>query len=695
MPITNIKLRYALGLSLNLVSINAHAFSWSSAGDDGNPNTQGNGAYAKPKLLSTAKLTSPTFGQYALTAVKDSFLQNGLFAIPGLFVTNLALGLLNEWIFAKEDPNKPLLDKLETMDKKLDTLIKDVQTSLQVTAQTQETLLKLYSTVTGYQFANNLARVNEALKDILIKNGNFKAVQAFGDLRPNQLDELYTYATKHKSLLILRNLDAKNASAIANDKTMNVRSSVSGKDTNVLYQQFSVNFLQDSSGSIMKELAKAKPDLITALNSGITKNSDLMTAINTYNADIIDARIQIAKGLQLLFNMQLTQLAYYYAVGADISLNLANMPAKNQGLTGFKQAAALLDQEYQQQFNLLDAKLKQNMQIVDNADLYRIVNNYIFNPAQPLLGSSFAQNIDLNQSNTKQCVLTNLIFNAVGGGAGSEVAIADLRAECYQGNQKWLKLNITIPFTLVGAKINHYAYQEINYQAIFGRIILNASSHDKGLAKQLSSTDIKAFADASSIKTGGLGGDMQSMRTTGIVKPLRQGFANMIDYNWGPVEIRLEDNALSNSAILPIAYTDDVHEAYLRRADDLNQQNTITYGPERALDNPTNTDGKMAKDFYYLANFRNHWFALKTQFGFYANTAGPRQIYGLGCLGNECERFNNTSLRWRDGTQVNLSETSPAGTAPYYISASDFDSLFAQDPYLYLGKNKITGIAAN
>lgn len=647
--------------ALILVASSLNACWVQGAGDDGDKSTQGNGAYTPPTKNSNNATTTAgqtKIGKYASEAILDSFFSGGFFAVPGSMFVSFTVDALKNAIFKEQDPNKPILDKLDTIDKKIDRINTNIDTLLNLGAQNQATVATLFNTLTGNQFTNLLSKITTATNPINSKYKLFFKLAPNGNLTADsQRTALFQYAATNKNTEVINNMGSV-------DK---------------LLTDFETNFFATHTGSIIGSFQPTKAQLKERLkiNAG---NKDVMTDIKIYNSEIISTRVRIYEHLQMLYNMQLVQLAYYYN-GANIQVSLLNKPAQNTGQVGFETAANLLDAEYKALFARLTTSLNQGIIVFDNKDTYDAINNFVFQATQPLLGSSFANNINTSiKSNPVSCMVSNLTFRKIAGDAAYHTGIADLKTRCFIGNGQTEEQNISFPYAKRGI-ISSYAYSKIQYTnfQLLGETnaIANPLTPDEvkqlgeansGLSKstvvdrQIVSNHVSLFSKGQKMGDGIMGLNVSVRFIGGVVRliPPSSGILK----NVGPSQLFL----------LPSSWRENNMAAHLPPMKDRgrlillnNYYDEIGYSATNWLDNYTDGSLKGVTSDYYLANYRNHWFTIKVSAGFEdaARMTVPDDVVGIGCLEAAplCQRIDTYGLKWQDGSQISLTtKVGAAGT---------------------------------
>lgn len=623
------------------------------AGDDGNKSTQGNGAYnATPAKVesnvSVATMSQTGIAKYASEAILDSFFSGGFFAVPGSMFVSFTVDALKNAIFKEQDPNKPILDKLETIDKKIDRINANIDTLLNLSAHNKDAVAILFNTLTSNQFTNMLGKITTVINPIASKYKLFFKLAPNGNLTADsQRTALFQYAATHSTVEAVNNMSSV-------DK---------------LLADFETNFFATHKGSIIGDFQPTKAQLKARLkmNAG---SKDVMEDIKLYNLEIISTRVRIYEHLQMLYNMQLVQLAYYYN-GANIQVSLLNKPAQNTGQVGFEAAANLLDTEYKALFARLTTTLNQGLVVFDNKDTYDAINNSVFQSTQPLLGTSFANNINTSvKSNPVSCMVSNLTFRQIAGDAAYSVGLADLKARCFIGHGNIEEHSISFPYSKKGA-ISSYAYGKIQYNNF------QLLGETNGLAHPLTPDEVKMFGEANSglSKSTVVDRQIKSNHVALFSKGGKMGDGIMglnvsVRFQGGDIKLIppasgiLKNVGPSQLFLLPSAWRENNTAAHLPYKDRgqlkllNNYYSEIRYGATAWLDNYTDGSLKGVTSGYYLANYRNHWFTIKVSSGFEdaARMTVPDDVIGIGCVEPSplCQRLDTYGLRWQDGSQISL-----------------------------------------
>lgn len=671
----------------------------SSVGDDANPNTNGNGAYVNQEstmVLSAGKNSSQSA---KVAPLITTLLTMGVKEAAKAMGTSFGKGILSKIM---GDPNQKLYERFDKIDTQLAEINKNVQLQLEISSDTLKMLQQLYLDFMKTSFDDKLYNVNQELQAINSKNSTFAANSAYGQFDSNDLDQIYKNAELHKNdYITLNTIGAINASKLSGGSGL----SVDPKSTLILYNEFINEFVVgvNNSGNVLNLLKDNKTNFLNLLgNVGIEDNKNMLLYINDYNNKVINIRLQLILGLQKLYNMQLTQLAYYYAAKADLDVKFTSsdpsnpFPAQKSGLTGFKQAAQLLSDSYMNDFNRLNNSFKEYLPLISITDVYNQINTKWFNSQQQLLVSDTFQNPIDEQStlpaNFRQCEVNGLSFQPIE--PSGKYVLANLAINCYLGNNQWKATKVVFPVVKEGTKIARYAYSSISAKAD------NKLSIDSGetLKLQLTSDDIKAFAEQTSSSANIKGGSVKDMVDR------HQTFTDNEDYDywtkkakdkkdvvlfsttlvevglfsddisWAAGDFELKDNGVATTRILPITYYDGNkgdNPVHFRRARELRFYSPVT--GQNVYNIRFSKEGKV-KDgrkrnapetyFYNLASYKNHWFAIKMIMGYDGMAAV--QALGIGCIDSSCSRVSNTTLSWTSGATVKL-------TPPNVVSGQNID----------------------
>lgn len=658
------------------------------AGDDGNPTTNGNGAYR----VQESGMVLKSGGQKSVQAagILVTLLTAGAKQIASSAGSSLGKGILKTFL---GDPNQKIYDRFDQVDKKLTVIDNNVKEQLKLSDTTLGLLSSFILDQSEEWLNNKLTAIHNGLKPIGERDNKFEIGKIYGDMDSTELDKIYNYAQAHKDYRTLVEAGVVNANLIdPNGAKQHVRLGTPSPSTSVLYSNFQDEFIKnvDKNGNAVYSFKGTKAKLLAKLTElGLLNDQDMMGYINAYNYKIMDIKLQMLVSLQKLYNMQLVQLAYYYGVKANLDFEFTSsdpanpVPAQKDGLAGFKKAAQMLSNTYEANLDSLNKIFETHLPFITVADVVQQINYDWFDFQQPLLyNKTFLRSIDESAPlpiSARQCEVSSLTFNSIGDSI-KKYGLVNLGINCYLGNGTWKSASVVFPAVKDGAKIVRYAYHTI-YATSSQKLSIGSSAT---AAKQLTPDDIKAFAEQTSskdsIKDGNISDvvepsndpslllwvkkpkDKKDVVLFSTTKTYAGAFTS--DITWAAGDIELKDNRNQITRILPVAYYDGNkgdNPPHLRRAqtDRTSSMNgEITYNirfskEEKIKDGrPRGTDPMTY--FYNLASYRNHWFAIKMSMGY--DGRSPLQTLGIGCINpdSSCSRVSNTTLRWDSGAQVKL-----------------------------------------
>ena len=679
------------------------------AGDDGNPTTNGNGAYQAQESGMVLK-SNPQKSTQAVTLVV-SLLQMGVKAAASSLGTSVGKGILAKFM---GDPNQKMYDRFDKVDTKLAEIDGNIKEQLKLSNDTLSLLSSLILDTNQQSLNSKLTAIHTGLKPIGDRNTKFEAGKIYGDLNSNDLDKIYSYVQTHKDYQILVDAGIVNANLIDPEGAKNNQGLTFDTDsTKDLYNKFQDEFIKNvnSAGNSVNSFKDTKANLLAKLTElGLLDGKNMMAYINEYNYNIMDIRLQMVAALQKLYNMQLVQLAYYYGVNGNLDFQFTSsdptnpMPAQSQGLAGFKKASQMLFNTYEADLNNLNKVFETYMPFITGTNVVVQINYDWFDSQQKLLSDkTFLHPVDENAPlplSDRQCEVSSLTFNSIGD-ITKKYGLVNLGINCYLGNGTWKATNVVFPAVKDGVKIARYPYNAISANSSQKLIIYSPAASVKQLtsAKQLTPDDIKAFAEETSSKDSIKDGSVKDMvdRKTNFTdnedydywkKKAKDkkdvvlfsttlvhvgGFTD--DISWAAGDFELKDNGVATTRILPITYYDGNkgdNPAHLRRAQELQFYSPVTgqnvYNIRFSKEVKVKDGRKRSapETYYYnLASYKNHWFAIKMIMGYDGMAAV--QALGIGCIDSSCSRVSNTTLSWLDGaTKVKI-------TPPNVVSGQNID----------------------
>lgn len=654
-----------------------------SIGDDGNVATTGNGGYPVQESGMVLKSSGQKSVQAVTLAV--SLLQMGVKAAASSLGTSVGKGVLARFL---GDPNQKLYDRFDQVDAKLAEINANLKEQLKLSTQTLATLNKFYLEFANKSLEDKLSDINEKLELISTRNSLFKGKNVYGTLDNTELDQIYSNVQTHKDYPTLITIGVTNADKLdSKGAEQNKALNLDPVSTENLYVTFQNTFINDvsKSGNVINAFQGDKAAFLSRLATvGLLDNQDMMTYVNGYNYNVMNIRLQLLTSLQKLYNMQLVQLAYYYGAKANLDVKFTSsdpanpMPAQNQGLTGFKKAAQMLFNTYEADLSNLNKVSETYLPFITEKDVAVQINRDWFDSQQPLLDDkTFLNNIDESASlpiSVRQCEVTGLTFNPIGDSL-NKYGLVNLGINCYLGNGTWKPTNVVFPTVKDGTKIARYAYGAISATSS-QKLSIDSSLT---LKKQLTSNDVKVFAEQTSskdsIKDGNINGLVDGIGASPrwvknptdkkdmvLFSPAGYGSGG---FDWVAGDFELKDNRNQTTRILEVEYYDGNkgdNPAHLRRSQayktySINSEMiyNVRFGKEVAVkDGRYNGRHENPVTFFYnLASYRNHWFAIKMSMGYDSNKRAV-QALGVGCIDSVCHRVSSTTLKWDSGAEVKL-----------------------------------------
>lgn len=452
---------------------------------------------------------------------------------PLKFISNFAIDGIITAIFGEQKDQT--LETLEQMNKKLDKIYTNLETAIGISETTATTLSQFYASNMMNDWANGLSKIDNLANEVTSKYSNLATQRVFGSsITSGQLEKLYTYAQQQgKSKDTLLALDAM----------INYRTSKVGTSSD-LFNAFSTNFKSSGgSGEIMVKLNKGKQNYLNALVN-IAAHPDFMAKIHDFNGQILLYQSKIFGSYQKLYNIQLAQLAYRYASGANIQLsNLDLHDVKATGFEGFKQAVLVLNETYNRLFAQLTSEIKTNFSPINDAELYSFVN-VVFNSERPLLArNTFVLN---NQGTIHpgSCIINNFTFNEVNRSSGNNAGVATLGARCivkYDSQRHeatYINASIDIPYVMSGGVIKRYAVSGVYFDQQSQQ--LKTADQTGNTATDLNSDDVNKLCNTSNDIGRGWNVNKVADNVWGKISRYYQGF---------------EINTDANVYIYPVKYT--------------------------------------------------------------------------------------------------------------------------------------------
>lgn len=652
-----------------------------NAGDDNDPSRLGNNAMQANNTVATAK-SFPTDAKTASNYVVKGII-GAAFDMPLGFkklAVNTGIDFLMFLIFGPAtDPNKPILDKLDSMDKKLDDIIGKVDVALAIGSISKQTLDSFYKAQMTANVQNTLAEIVNDNNAVKAKYLQYKDQKIFGDFTATQPEELFNYAKNNCHYSALMAIDAMNAKEIATDKasTSQLKSINSSMNTYELYSNYKTKYKDSqNAGSIFNRLLARKKDYIKSLNS-ISSNGDLMDFVSYYNQQILINQAELFTAYQEMYNMQLAQLTYKYACGADIRMDNINLrDIKATGVEGFLQAKIELNKTYDKQFEEMLTATKSGLSVIDNQDLYEIINNNIFKSERPFLSEdSFA----IKNNKINQCSVTSLKFIPVSTGNNQDgTGLAKLAANCITSdNDKQttaVKVYQEVPYYQAANSIQRYAMSGIYFDK--EKLSLQVKDKDSTANTIFSKDDVGNMCAAKDFSNRDDLGNTVDMANTSTY---RSGGSAYLYWFGSNIDLDSDLYLLSNMYTPELKHDDQSDYWWNYRDFPRPKDFFLQSGYKGKISYPTSqtysfgqsgneTDNIFARWNWYIANYDEKTFCIKTGFvytnekislpgertGWAIDTLKSRAVLGIGCLDSNCKRASPSQLQWGDGTIVKL-----------------------------------------
>lgn len=444
----------------------------SNAGDDNDPTRAGNNSYvttAAPNTVTTKQLTAAgngSFTNYAVTGLAETFLSNGIFAIPGGLFTNW----LSDWLFG--DSMDPILDKLDQIQESLTKIDEKLTTNLALSQATVEKLQEFMKKYENDQIRLSFKELEETHRETQNKYDGFKTQGVFApNITAKDLDKIYNLAKGNcNSRGIYEAIDAKSSNS-----TRKLQSGGAGDfEVDDIYTNFKNTYITVDPAAVGSfwSLFKLRRDryLKDAFASVLVGGKeDKMDYVNFYNSQAASYAAKLFNTYQTMYNMQLAQLSYSYACDANIEMENLNVNHTIKGLDGFKTAVNVLNKTYNANFTELQQHVAKYMGAVDNNELRDLINNELFakthfNNSRLLQPETFV----VNPTNTGECQINSFTTSSPNG--SNEIGLADIQARCIvdskkNGNKLQVRtsnIHQQIPFIREGVKITKSGLYGIN-----------------------------------------------------------------------------------------------------------------------------------------------------------------------------------------------------------------------------------------
>lgn len=682
----------AVGLSACNSGSGAHA-------DNGFDSTSvSNNPSLSTSSLKAAPAAGPTNNGFINWIWQNSSMNFGMMfaGFPGTW----AATLLQNLIFGVQEDVS--IKYMKEISEKLDTILTNLELSMNISAITLDTISEFYKAYTGNALTDSFTSVQTSINDVQAKYSEFTKADVFGSdsTSVTDLSSLYTYAGQHCN-------DVAIIDAI--DVTSSTTGTDSQYDVDTMFTTFTTTYSAESTtlgeASAYKKVATAKVNYKNAMVSTFPKSMDFMSYINRYNYTVKYYGMNLVASYQKLYNMQLAQLAYHYACNASIEFsNLGNI--SGSGESGFEQSVTKLDTEYAAKFTNLNNNVNNYFSSISNTEIYTMINTQMFSSSKPLLNST---TFDNNVADAGVCTVSKLKFNQSYTNSGSSNGIIDLNAICVKsktGSESDAQyesstIMLEIPYhSADGKTLDRYGQYNIKYESTTNDFTNDLSTD------ALDSSDVEhiAYERASEFAPDAYWKNKESMN---ILAPswMWRGSSYM---EYQPFAIKAGSNVkfytdkyLDNQIVTDWeTVTGDTYSSYMPSYDTgnghLGVSDTViqrsryediqrgTWG--QYCDDPRNINEKhytrgecktFGYEYYFLGDYHGKTFIIKIvtqksahgdgQVGYllskdemYQANSSSIQAVGVFCSTTSCSRKddgsgdndNKTTLTWTDGTQL-------------------------------------------
>lgn len=690
----------------------AAAFGLSACGSGSSGAVQSGGTTPVKTVSSSNKLLAGSSLQAAPKPgpTKNAFVNwilksnEGAFGMAfAAFPATWAAGVLQNLIFGVQEDVS--IKYMKEISEKLDQILTKLETSMNISAITLDTISEFYKAYTGNALTDSFTLVQSSISDVQAKYSEFTTANVFGSdsSSATDLSSLYAYAGQHCN-------DVAIIDAI--DVTSSTTGTDSQYDVDTMFTTFTTTYSAESTtlgdASAYKKVATAKTNYKNAMVSTFPKSMDFMSYINRYNYTVKYYATHLVGSYQELYNMQLAQLAYHYACNASIEFsNLGNI--SGSGESGFEQSVTTLDTAYASKFTNLNNNVNTYFSSISNTELFTMINTQMFSSSKPLLNST---TFNSNSADAGVCTISKLKFDQSYTNGGTSNGIIDLNAICVKsktGSESETKYESTtimleIPYhSADGKTLDRYGQYNIKYESATNDFTNDLSTD------ALDSSDVEhiAFERKSEFAPGYYWANKESMNilaASWVQFDQYQGYKDTNRY-WERFNITSNTNDLK-------FYTDKYLNAFsVNGADDNNwwyetssydsfipsmgdshlgvsdtniqrtkYDNDYFSSGSSSYDSPWyDTDANpwdhvFGYDYWFLGNYHGKTFVFKVATHKTSDTkedsdddAAPdqknrvsAQAVGVFCLTDSCSRKddgtgdndNKTTLTWTDGTQV-------------------------------------------
>ncbi len=453
----------------------AAAFGLSACGSGSSGAVQSGGTTPAKTVSSSNKLLAgsslqaepkpgPTENAFVNWILKSN---EGAFGMAfAAFPATWAAGVLQNLIFGVQEDVS--IKYMKEISEKLDQILTKLETSMNISAITLDTISEFYKAYTGNALTDSFTLVQTSISDVEAKYSEFTTANVFGSDSSSitDLSSLYAYAGQHCN-------DVAIIDAI--DVTSSTTGTDSQYDVDTMFTTFTTTYSAESTtlgdASAYKKVATAKTNYKNAMVSTFPKSMDFMSYINRYNYTVKYYATHLVGSYQELYNMQLAQLAYHYACNASIEFsNLGNI--SGSGESGFEQSVTTLDTAYASKFTNLNNNVNTYFSSISNTELFTMINTQMFSSSKPLLNST---TFNSNSADAGVCTVSKLKFDQSYTNGGTSNGIIDLNAICIKsktGSESETKyesstIMLEIPYhSADGKTLDRYGQYNIKYESV-------------------------------------------------------------------------------------------------------------------------------------------------------------------------------------------------------------------------------------
>lgn len=399
----------------------------------------------KIDLNDNTTLTS--YGNYVAQGLMDTVFSSATSFIPGSdILINPIKQVLFDWLFGV-DPD-PYSERFDKIDSKLTELSNKLDLARAQMSDIDELVKKIYVEKNQETFNVVLGRAQSEADDIInwdrnkyfklnlydkirfvnSKNGNAEATQK--ELN-NQYSLLYKDAQKNCSndsilvdILQFRKPIANHLNnGVNQDSGLQLSQSATSLDPANDYDAFVSRYASPPGNSMTdywRSLKQSKDEYLKSLfempnSSSITHDNDYMLYVNILNQDLYDTTFKLFSAYQRLYDMQMIQLAHYYACNKNpligkkteysfdfSNLDITKMPSPFKGEEGFIASMQLLNAKYDTSFTQLVKNIKDYLSPVPSFYVAKKINELY---GKTIFGKSFT---DFGSEDVGYCSLISV-----------------------------------------------------------------------------------------------------------------------------------------------------------------------------------------------------------------------------------------------------------------------------------------------